>query len=107
MRLVLHYRGPLRANGNPSHKHQLRQHFHAQLKTLWGQKPLSELPFALLPKDRGPYTFLRPSGSFIFVPLITAALNVVAELSVTLLRPEPPGSLITTGGDLDNRLKTL
>jgi hypothetical protein len=34
-------------------------------------------------------------------------MNVVAELSITLLRPEPPGGLITQGGDIDNRLKTL
>jgi len=34
-------------------------------------------------------------------------MNVVAELSLTLLRPEPPGHLITQGGDIDNRLKTL
>jgi len=107
MRLVLHYRGPLKANGNPSHKHQLRRDFHVQLKKLWSQKPLSEDPFFLQPRDRGPHSLLRPFGAFTFAPLITAELNVVAELSVTLLRPEPPGGLITQGGDLDNRLKTL
>src|SRR6185437_9442927 len=32
---------------------------------------------------------------------------MVAELSITFLRPEPPGSLVTQGGDIDNRLKTL
>lgn len=32
---------------------------------------------------------------------------MVAELDVTLLRPEAPGSVITQGGDIDNRLKTL
>jgi hypothetical protein len=42
-----------------------------------------------------------------FVPLITQEMDVVAELTITLLRPEPPGGLITQGGDLDNRLKTL
>lgn len=34
-------------------------------------------------------------------------MDVVAELAITLLRPEPPGHLITRGGDIDNRLKTL
>jgi hypothetical protein len=43
----------------------------------------------------------------VFVPLVTADMNAVAELSVTILRPEPPGGLITQGGDIDNRLKTL
>ena len=42
-----------------------------------------------------------------FVPLVAAEMNVVAELSFGLLRPELPGQLITQGGDIDNRLKTL
>ena len=110
MRLVLHYRGPLRANGPPAHKHDLRQHFHAQLKKLWSQKPLTESPDLLMPKPKdrpGDYSLLRPMGPFTFVPLITEEMNVVAELSVTLLQPETPGGLITQGGDIDNRLKTL
>lgn len=108
MRLMLHYRGALRASGGTVHKHDLRRLFHAQMKTLWGQRPLSEQPELLQPRGReGDYSLLRPLGGFTFVPLITAEMNVVAELSVALLRPEPPGGLITQGGDLDNRLKTL
>ena len=108
MRLMLHYRGALKANGGVVHKHDLRGLFHAQLKTLWGQKPLAEQPALLQPKSReGDYSLLRPQGPFTFVPLITAEMNVVAELFITLLRPEPPGGLITRGGDIDNRLKTL
>ncbi|MGA2445206.1 MAG: hypothetical protein ABSG50_07250 [Opitutaceae bacterium] len=34
-------------------------------------------------------------------------MNALAELSITLLRPESPGGLLTQGGDIDNRLKTL
>jgi hypothetical protein len=108
MRLMLHYRGNLRASGGVAHKHDLRKHFHGQLKTLWSQKPLSEQPSLLRPRDQpGNYCLLRPLGAFTFVPLITAEMNVVAELSITLLRPEAPGNLITRGGDIDNRLKTL
>ena len=108
MRLMLHYRGALRASGGKKHKHDLRRLFHAQLKSLWGQRPLSEEPELLQPRRReGHYSLLRPLGGFTFVPLITAEMNVVAELSVTLLRPEPPGGLLTQGGDIDNRLKTL
>jgi hypothetical protein len=44
MRLMLHYRGLLRPNGTPAHKQDLRRTFHGQLKTLWGQKLLSEAP---------------------------------------------------------------
>jgi hypothetical protein len=108
MRLLLHYRGELRSNGNPAHKHQLRQNFHRQLATLWAQRPLNETPVLLQPKaSRGDYSLLRQVGGFTFVPLVNAEMDVVAELIVTLLRPEPPGGLITQGGDIDNRLKTL
>jgi len=46
-------------------------------------------------------------GAFTFAPLVTAEANVVAELDITMLRPEAPGGLITQGGDIDNRLKSL
>lgn len=108
MRLMLHYRGTLRANGGVAHKHDLRRHFHAQLKTLWSQRPLSENPGLLKPRTKpGNYSLLRPLDGFTFVPLIAAEVDTVAELSITLLRPERPGNLITQGGDIDNRLKTL
>jgi hypothetical protein len=108
MRFVLHYRGPLRSNGNPSHKHELRELFHRQLKTLWHQPPLSERGDYLTPRRSiGDYSLPRPMGEFVFLPLVTAEMNVVAEISLTLLRPELPGQLITQGGDIDNRIKTL
>lgn len=107
MRFVLHYRGPLRANGNRAHKHELRQHFHTQLSVLWGQQPLSEMRFLREPRTPGMYCLLRPLSRLTFVPLVTKEMDVVAELAITFLRPEPPGSLITQGGDIDNRLKTL
>ena len=34
-------------------------------------------------------------------------MNLIARLEITFLRPEEPGCLITKGGDIDNRLKTL
>jgi hypothetical protein len=107
MRLILHYRGPLKSNGAPEHKHDIRQHFHKQLKKLWEQKPLSENPALLQPRKDREYCLLRPFGAFTFVPLVSEEMNVVAELDITLLRPEPPGGLVTRGGDIDNRLKTL
>jgi len=107
MRFVLHYRGPLRSNGNPSHKHELRRAFHQQLKTLWDAPPLNEQLNLLKPRRQGAYSLLRPFESFIFVPLVTAEMNVLAAVTVTMLRAEPPGNLVTQGGDIDNRLKTL
>ncbi len=39
--------------------------------------------------------------------MVCQSLHLVARIHVTLLRPEPPGSIVTQGGDIDNRLKTL
>lgn len=44
---------------------------------------------------------------FTFKPLVTEKLCLISELTITMLRPEPPGSIVTHGGDIDNRLKTL
>jgi hypothetical protein len=108
MKLLLHYRGPLMSNGSPSHKHSIRRAFHEQLRTLWGQRPLIEMKRLLEPrKPGGDYCLLRDVPPFVFVPLVSEEMNAVAELSILLMRPEPPGGLITTGGDMDNRLKTL
>ncbi len=41
MEFTLYYRGPLRPNGKPKHKHHLRQYFHKQIKQLWDQPPLN------------------------------------------------------------------
>jgi hypothetical protein len=65
------------------------------------------MPKLLRPRVQGEYSLLRPLGAFTFAPLITEEMNVIAELAVAMLRPEAPGGLITQGGDLDNRLKTL
>lgn len=106
MRFHLHYRGSLKPNGGPTEKQELRRAFHPQLKDLWGQKPLNELTgifFGEIPE----FNVIRKVGAFDFAPLATEAHNLVVRLSITLLRPEEPGGLITVGGDIDNRLKTL
>ena len=50
---------------------------------------------------------IEARGGFRFAPLVCSKLRLVADLSVTLLRPEPPGQIVTQAGDIDNRLKTL
>lgn len=108
MEFTLHYRGDLKANRGSKDKQLLRRHFHAQLKILWQQNPLNEYQKLLEkePKD-GEVSVVRKVKSFDFAPLINEQLNLIAELKIMLLRPEPPGSIITQSGDIDNRLKTL
>ena len=107
MHFRLLYQGPLKANGSPIEKHRIRRSFHSQLKSLWAQPPLAEVGQRLNidPSKGKSLGIIR--GPYLCVPLVCAALELVASLEITLLRPEPPGQVITQGGDIDNRLKTL
>ncbi len=113
MKFILHYRGSLKADGSPKHKHNLRQHFHQQLKELYNQPPLNYYwQSQLNPTDRPDLSPLRIAirrsiDSFEFLPLVHSAWYLAAGLRITLLRPEPPGKIVTQSGDIDNRLKTL
>ena len=128
MEFTLYYRGELkaatRANKRRDEKHVLRKYFYHQLKELWQQTPLEDHREFLEPNHRavtdmkrdgsGLYanteeelTLLREVGEFQFAPTVSAKLHMVADLRITLLRPEPPGQIITQSGDIDNRLKTL
>ena len=108
MRFTLTYRGPLPANGDVRSKHAVRRHLHPQLKHLFTYPPLSHRVNTMLDEVQT----LRPSiierlGPFRFAPLVSSKYDLVAAIELLFLRPEPPGRLITQGGDIDNRLKTL
>jgi len=107
MKICLHYRGELKTNGSPKDKHAIRKVFHKQLKQLWSQKPLVDMPNLLGPEIKGDYSLRRQIGDFCFIPLITDKMNVTADIKILLLRPQEPGGIISKGGDIDNRLKTL
>ena len=42
-----------------------------------------------------------------FIPLIRESMSLICELDILFLRKEDPGHLITQGGDIDGRIKTL
>lgn len=105
MEFTLFYRGELKANGNKDHKHEIRKAFHPQLNVLWNQPPLNSYRQYLDPSNQ--LSIIRNSGLFQFAPLITEKFNLVAGIEIILLRPEAPGSIISKGGDIDNRIKTL
>ncbi len=108
MQFTLTYSGELNANGKPAHKHELRRSFHAQLLVLWEQIPLSEYRYWFEKGTKGTTVDLnRRVGSFRFVPLVSTSIHLICELRIFLLKPEPPGTIITQAGDIDNRLKTL
>ena len=107
MHFRLYYRGNLKANSKAKDKHVLRQQFHEQLKELWNQPPLDSHRSFFESDDDDEILLVRPMGNFKFVPVVSSRLSMVADLHITLLRPEAPGNIVTQGGDIDNRLKTL
>lgn len=70
-------------------------------------------PLAALAKYKDP-TY-RPRDCYVvidrgccqFVPIATKRLKTYARLEILFMRPEPPGSLVAHGGDIDNRVKTV
>ncbi|MDE1955329.1 MAG: hypothetical protein KGJ03_06385 [Betaproteobacteria bacterium] len=110
MKFTLHFRGALFANGSPHHKHDLRRVFHHQLRMLWQRQALRDIAEVIYVSSdpSAPHgSLIRPAMGFRFAPLVAASLHAVAEIKIMLMRPEAPGNLITQGGDVDNRLKTL
>lgn len=110
MEFRLIYEGPLHGQGAKSlHKWAIRRALHPQLQRLWQEPPLRDQAASLLahPPDPAKPSVLVEKGGRLFAPLVTQRLNLYAEISVLLFRQQPRGTLITDGGDIDNRLKTL
>lgn len=110
MEFRLIYEGPLHGQGaKSSHKWEIRRALHPQLQRLWQERPLADQAASLLahPPEPSQVSVIVEKGGLLFAPLVTQRLNLYAELSVLLFRQQPRGTLITDGGDIDNRLKTL
>jgi len=101
MNFTLTYDGDLKADGNKQHKHQIRKVFHHQLAELWKASPLHQLKE---PDD----ALITKIGEYRSFPLASRARDEIAELQITMLRPQrSPGYIVGEGGDIDNRLNTL
>jgi Holliday junction resolvase RusA-like endonuclease len=114
------YQGALKAatgsNSRVREKHLIRKEFHKQLALLWESIPHL--------KNRKQYYDHGETGvsstklekvarkfdrcGYLFVPLASATLSLACALDILFLRRDMPGvPLIKSGGDIDNRLKTL
>lgn len=112
MHFTLIYRGQLKSNGTRDEKHRVRSVIHGQLKKLWEYPPLNgqvNLKNELLDQwgIKPTPIVTKEHNTFQFAPVFSKGQSVLVELDILLLRPEPPGSVIVSRGDLDNRLKTL
>ena len=107
-------------------KHDIRRKFSAQLRVLWETHPrlqrdtkgqsLTASVHGIGPLLDGdnqsmyyvhalPNVFRRMDRNFI--PLISESNGVGCSLDILFLRRDPPGALIKSGGDIDNRIKVL
>ena len=106
MKFRLHYRGPLKSSGNSKNKQKLRRSFHPQLKDLWKRSPLVDQSKNFLNPEYE-LSVVKQVDGWRFTSIINETHHLITNLDITILRPEEPGSLVTQGGDIDNRLKTL
>lgn len=121
MDFLIRYRGGLHANGGSKEKHRIRMAVHAQLANLCAQEPLLKqacdehlAPATMKGREmeverpiKDTFFFAVLIGGFHFVPIIHRPHELVCGLDILFLRREKPGAIVSHGGDLDNRLKTL
>jgi hypothetical protein len=120
MQFHLLYAGDLlRSGGNANRrtweKHCLRRYFHDQLKRLWETNPSLKYyaDKTLEWEHKPPERFLdslaknHERSGIGFIPIATEPNGLVLSLDVLLLRPERPGAILDSAGDLDNRMKVL
>jgi hypothetical protein len=120
MEFHLLYAGDLlRSAGNtkrrPWEKHSLRRHVHEQLKKLWETNPALKYyaDKTLEWEHKPPVRFMDhlaqnyERGGIGFIPITTELNGLVMSLNVLLLRPERPGAILDSAGDIDNRMKVF
>ncbi len=122
MNFTLTYRGDLPSasggNARVKEKHILRKAFHKQLKELWRVQPtllkMAQAKVSAPGAALGEYVTLLENtankhslSGFRFVPLVSLEQSLSCAVDILLLRRDHPGSLVKSGGDLDNRLKTI
>ncbi len=131
MRFRLTYEGSLKSSQDrpapgktdrrAAHKHELRRHFHKQLRHFFETDkflsgPHFEVPRHLQEKFGVEDNTLRPRAEVLphlyekfgyrFVPLVRDEEFLSCSLRILLLRRDPPGSIYNRG-DIDNRIKTV
>ncbi len=108
------------SNRRTLEKHAIRRHLHEQIKRLWETHPVLKTYAAKTVEIGGNGERLAPPKPFLdylahgysragvgFIPLMTEANGLVCQLDILMLRPEGPGQIMDSAGDIDNRIKTL
>lgn len=101
MRFTLTYQGPLPSKGNSPQKKVIRDYLSPQVERLWHKEEFR------LDKSELASEAVKTLRDRQYIPLVERGKYLEADLSVLLLRRDDPASLFVSGGDLDNRMKTL
>jgi hypothetical protein len=133
MRFHLIYNGQLRASASSSKPRDvmaIRRELSPQMKHLWKTHHALEVLLhtgaaqkrpnryrigEVTPREfakQDPSAFddcltTLPVGGKWYMPLVRQSLDLNCELQILFLRQQDPGELISQGGDIDNRVKTL
>jgi hypothetical protein len=111
----LMYDGPLKAASQSDtrrvEKHRMRLAFAKQLDQLFHADELLLKPFAMTGEEYGHTVAklgkLYRSGDYSFWPIVRESMHMVCDLDILFLRRGKPGKIISSAGDLDNRVKVL
>ena len=114
MRFRLIYSGELKADGNATHKHEIRKALHPQLRRLWDVSPNLKDQEHTIREGQNVRTYAlwewlglqNERHGYKFVPLVLEEHELLVSLHVLYLRPGAPGRAVLRG-DIDNRIKTL
>jgi hypothetical protein len=109
MEFHLVYQGRLPAAGQSNtrarEKHDIRKVLHRQLVSLWSTQPFLIEFRKQHPSDDLADRYKR--CGYRFLPLVCDFFMVACSLDILFLRRDGPGSLVRSGGDIDNRIKVL
>ena len=124
-------RDPENDQKNPlaDHKHKIRQCFHRQLKEVWstnkflkecrvdprsyGGRPIHDDAAYWGSERDSKISYVDAVASnyhefgYRLVPLVREKISLVCSLDILFLRRDFPGGVITSAGDIDNRIKTV
>lgn len=111
LKFTLVYEGQLKpaSKAKATDKHKIRQVFDQQLQELWKQGQMVEQRSISMGSPNDPDSVLktvREVDGCHYLPVVSEAQGLLADVSITWLRYQPPGSVLQAG-DIDNRLKTL
>ena len=107
MEFHLVYQGRLPAasqsNTRARDKQDMRKVFHKQLVNLWATQSFLR---TISNDEVGSIATKYAHSGFRFVPRVSSFFTVACALDILFLRRDGPGSIVKSGGDIDNRINT-